>query len=238
MNKKKKKNKKKARGEHADARELASLYISKGVPIYPTPHGHAYHTVAWRMGLELNIMNNEEEDENEEGNGTPAGGENAPPQAIVRENDEPLNPEAILGEALGNGIIAPNNNNNEGNNVRVPPPPPPPPRSNNNVEEEGDDDNNNVNTNTDAFYTHRYVEEAQDEHTTGRSDSFLFSRNHATYVEEKALFCTFLFFFCCYAFSCFCNFSPIVYLTFLLCAYIFFLLSFVFFFCRETKERN
>ena len=140
-------------------------------------------------------MNNEEEDENEEGNGTAAGGENAPPQAIVRENDEPLNPEAILGEALGNGIIAPNNNNNEGNNVRVPPPPPPPPRSNNNVEEEGDDDNNNVNTNTDAFYTHRYVEEAQDEHTTGRSDSFLFSRNHTTYVEEKALFCTFCFSF-------------------------------------------
>ena len=40
-------------GEHADARELASLYISKGVPIYPAPRGHAYHTLAWRMGLEL-----------------------------------------------------------------------------------------------------------------------------------------------------------------------------------------
>ena len=124
-------------------------------------------------------MNNEEEEENEEGNAA-AGGENAPGQAMVRENDEPLNPEAILGEALGNGIIAPNNNNN---NVVE--------------EEEGDDDDddNNVNTNTDAFYTHRYVDEAQDEHTTGRSDSFLFSRNHATYVEEKALFCTFCFSF-------------------------------------------
>lgn len=40
-------------GEHADARELAGLYISKGVPIYPAPRGHAYHTLVWRMGLEL-----------------------------------------------------------------------------------------------------------------------------------------------------------------------------------------
>ena len=43
-------------GEHADARELASLYISKGVPIYPAPRGHAYHTLAWRMGLELSSL--------------------------------------------------------------------------------------------------------------------------------------------------------------------------------------
>ena len=181
-------------------------------------------------------MNNEEEEENEEGNAPAAGGENAPAQAIVRENAEvPLNPEAILGEALGNGIIAPNNNNNNGgNNARVPPPP----RRNNNVleEEEGDDDdddNNNVNTNTDAFYTHRYVDEAHDDHTTGRSDSFLFSRNHTTYVEEKALFCTFCFSFCCYAILLFLQLQPHRLSNILR------LLSFViFFFCRETKERN
>ena len=43
-------------GEHADARELAALYLRNGVPIYPAPHGHAYHTIAWRMGLEAKDM--------------------------------------------------------------------------------------------------------------------------------------------------------------------------------------
>lgn len=42
-----------ARGEHADARELASLYIKSGVRIYPSPLGHAYHTLSWKMGLEI-----------------------------------------------------------------------------------------------------------------------------------------------------------------------------------------
>eukprot|EP00579_Thalassiosira_antarctica_P029268 CAMPEP_0202033826 /NCGR_PEP_ID=MMETSP0905-20130828/66245_1 /ASSEMBLY_ACC=CAM_ASM_000554 /TAXON_ID=420261 /ORGANISM="Thalassiosira antarctica, Strain CCMP982" /LENGTH=695 /DNA_ID=CAMNT_0048597739 /DNA_START=73 /DNA_END=2159 /DNA_ORIENTATION=- len=63
-----------ARGEHADARELASLYITKGVPIYPTPHGHSYHTIAWRMGLELENMGVENNDnDGEEGDGEEGG---------------------------------------------------------------------------------------------------------------------------------------------------------------------
>merc|ERR1712232_1490242 len=38
------------------ARELASLYISSGVPIYPFSMGHSYHTVCWRMGVEAKSM--------------------------------------------------------------------------------------------------------------------------------------------------------------------------------------
>ncbi|KAL7483986.1 hypothetical protein ACHAW6_009639 [Cyclotella cf. meneghiniana] len=49
-----------AAGEHADARELAALYLQNGVPIYPSPHGHAYRTIAWRMGIEVKIMQNEQ----------------------------------------------------------------------------------------------------------------------------------------------------------------------------------
>lgn len=45
-----------ARGEHADARELAALYIKNGVLIYPSPLGHAYHTLAWKMGVEITAM--------------------------------------------------------------------------------------------------------------------------------------------------------------------------------------
>ena len=57
------------RGEHADARELAALYIKNGVPIYPSPLGHAYHTLAWKMGLEIEAKQpaDTESDGNEEG---------------------------------------------------------------------------------------------------------------------------------------------------------------------------
>ena len=44
------------RGEHADARELAALYISSGVPIYPAPLGHGFHTINWRMKVETDVM--------------------------------------------------------------------------------------------------------------------------------------------------------------------------------------
>ena len=53
-----------ATGEHADARELASLYLQNGVPIYPAPHGHAIHTLAWRMGLEMKAMQTDDDDAN------------------------------------------------------------------------------------------------------------------------------------------------------------------------------
>jgi len=55
-----------AKGEHGDARELAALYLERGVPLYPLPEGTgrrrdggaggedpAYGTVEWRMGLEI-----------------------------------------------------------------------------------------------------------------------------------------------------------------------------------------
>mmetsp|Transcript_477 Transcript_477/g.805 ORF Transcript_477/g.805 Transcript_477/m.805 type:complete len:1104 (-) Transcript_477:54-3365(-) len=44
------------RGEHADAKELAALYIQSGIPIYPSPLGHSYHTVHWRMKVESDAM--------------------------------------------------------------------------------------------------------------------------------------------------------------------------------------
>lgn len=44
-------------GEHCDAKELAALYIQNGVPIYPAPFGHTYHTVDWRMKIEAKEIN-------------------------------------------------------------------------------------------------------------------------------------------------------------------------------------
>jgi hypothetical protein len=60
-------------GEHGDAKELAGLYLKSGVPIYPAPFGHEYHTINWRMKMEVKEMNpppgsNTEDDENETGN--------------------------------------------------------------------------------------------------------------------------------------------------------------------------
>lgn len=40
-------------GQHEDAKELAALYVSNGVPIYPRTLGHSYHTILWRMGVEV-----------------------------------------------------------------------------------------------------------------------------------------------------------------------------------------
>ena len=53
------------RGEHADARELAALYVSAGIPIYPPCHGHAHHTIAWRMSTEVREMEARNSPENE-----------------------------------------------------------------------------------------------------------------------------------------------------------------------------
>ena len=53
------------RGEHADARELAALYVNSGVPIYPPCHGHAYHTLTWRMSIEGREMDSQNSPENE-----------------------------------------------------------------------------------------------------------------------------------------------------------------------------
>jgi len=61
-----------ASGEHADARELAALYIKNGVPIYPAPMGHAYHTIVWRMGLEVKEMTGADGEEGENGEGISA----------------------------------------------------------------------------------------------------------------------------------------------------------------------
>lgn len=40
-------------GHHEDAKELAALYISEGVPVYPNSLGHSYHTILWRMQTEI-----------------------------------------------------------------------------------------------------------------------------------------------------------------------------------------
>ena len=40
-------------GHLEDARELAALYISEGVPVYPHSLGHSYHTILWRMQADL-----------------------------------------------------------------------------------------------------------------------------------------------------------------------------------------
>jgi len=170
---------KQARGEHADARELASLYISKGVPIYPTPHGHSYHTIVWRMGIELENNNNSSNNANNEGGGEEAAGNregnvnNNVQQEGGNNNENDIN--VIIDEALGNnnGNVAPNNNDVEDNNNRV------------SRGETGGGDISISRGETDAFYTDRYVEE------NGNNDrGSLFSRlNHSTYVEEKAIFC-------------------------------------------------
>lgn len=54
------------RGEHADAEELAALYIHSGVPIYPVPLGHSYHTVHWRMKVESDAMKQRKENSDDD----------------------------------------------------------------------------------------------------------------------------------------------------------------------------
>lgn len=48
----------KFRGEHSDARELAALYVSSGVPVYPKCRGFSYQTLTWRMSIEAQDMRN------------------------------------------------------------------------------------------------------------------------------------------------------------------------------------
>lgn len=47
-------------GHLADAKELAALYIQAGVPIYPRSLGHSYHTISWRMGVEVKEIEEKE----------------------------------------------------------------------------------------------------------------------------------------------------------------------------------
>jgi len=47
-------------GQHADGKELAALYTRSGVPVYPRSLGHTYHTIAWRMMLEINEIEEKE----------------------------------------------------------------------------------------------------------------------------------------------------------------------------------
>ena len=39
--------------QHEDACELAALYVQNGIPIYPSAWGHAYHTIHWKMNIEI-----------------------------------------------------------------------------------------------------------------------------------------------------------------------------------------
>ncbi|KAL9180010.1 hypothetical protein ACHAXT_007980 [Thalassiosira profunda] len=129
-----------ARGEHADARELAGLYLKKGVGIYPAPGGHGYQGVAWRMGRELEAADSSQDGPTGEEEATTVGGGN----------------DATEG---GTGST--------------------------NIGGADEGGNNNGNTPTDPYYSDRYVENARD-------DRDVFSRNHLTYVEEKAAFCEFV----------------------------------------------
>ena len=58
----------KIRGEHSDARELAALYVSSGVPVYPLCRGFSYQTLTWRMLAEAQGMRTSDE------NGSPGPG--------------------------------------------------------------------------------------------------------------------------------------------------------------------
>jgi len=58
-------------GVHSDAKELAALYVKTGVPIYPAPLGHSYHTLIWRMKMEVKEITTEENGESAEGNNDP-----------------------------------------------------------------------------------------------------------------------------------------------------------------------
>ena len=75
--------------EHlSDAKELAALYISTGVPIYPHSLGHSYHTVVWRMGIEAKEMQ-EKLDKADEGNDNiNADGEPTPARTVDKFYDE------------------------------------------------------------------------------------------------------------------------------------------------------
>jgi hypothetical protein len=66
--------------QHADARELAALYISAGVPIYPYSLGHSYHTLNWRMGIETKDMQEKAE---------AAAAANPPEQTDEDDDDAP-----------------------------------------------------------------------------------------------------------------------------------------------------
>jgi hypothetical protein len=48
-------------GQHTDARELSALYIQAGVPVYPRSLGHSYHTLVWRMGVDVSTMQQAEQ---------------------------------------------------------------------------------------------------------------------------------------------------------------------------------
>ncbi|GAX09839.1 hypothetical protein FisN_11Lh183 [Fistulifera solaris] len=50
-------------GFQEDARELISLYISEGVPVYPRSYGHVHQTMLWRMQTEIRMKQEEEKDE-------------------------------------------------------------------------------------------------------------------------------------------------------------------------------
>lgn len=41
---------------HADAMELAALYLAAGVPIYPHCHGHAFRTLVWRIKVQVKAL--------------------------------------------------------------------------------------------------------------------------------------------------------------------------------------
>jgi len=52
-------------GQHADAKELCALYVSKGVPVYPHSLGHSYHTLVWRLSIEAKYLQEHQEGQQE-----------------------------------------------------------------------------------------------------------------------------------------------------------------------------
>ena len=121
------------------------------------------------MGLELDSLNPPENaGENNNGNQGPIMGNVAAGQ---RGGNAHQNQQGAGGNA----------NNAGGNNANA---------ATTGGNANNEDDQNNNSSATDVFYTERYVEARAEQHR----DS-LFSRNHMTYVEEKAVFCKFRFSF-------------------------------------------
>jgi hypothetical protein len=124
-------------GEHADARELACLYISKGVPIYPAPRGHAYHTLAWRMGLELSSSTTPTASTGDERDGGQRTGDGNTATTTA------VNAAAAEGRNRNSNDFDGDVNSNEAVGEGLPP------------------------TTMDAFYASRYLDEADGNNTDG-----------------------------------------------------------------------
>ena len=101
----------KYRGEHSDARELAALYVSSGVPVYPKCRGFSHQTLIWRMSVEAQVMRNSDESESTWPSRETPGGVN---HGDVTNRTSEVNADAVRGvqsSGVTTNSIGPGNDN-------------------------------------------------------------------------------------------------------------------------------